>query len=382
MMPAAVCLSLRTSVVVALLMLTLPTAAQEQAANAIDAHKVASQSLQSLISLQEPTGLWRYEGRYRIEGEIPLTYEVGGTSLACLAIFHGADPGDENAQESLDRGLEAILARLEDPQMKPSREQRYDMRVLAQAYALLLFCHLGEKAPPTHRKSITEWTPRLAQALVFEQMRDGGWNYQGRPVHASFVTASVVQALLWARPRIAQSATAIPREVFLRARAALTASRTPTGAFQYFGTRKGMRSPANADHPAGSAARSGICESMLLLLGGGSRERVLQAIDGFHRHWDELEKRRQKSGTHEGPFLIAPYYFYYGHRYTAQAIELLPKRLREGERQRLHRVLMRSRGADGTFNDREFTRARAYGTSMAILTLLADQVPLPPALGD
>ena len=92
------------------------------------------------------------------------------------------------------------------------------MRVLAQAYSLLFLRHVQLKgAGGELTNQIAPVIEQLAESLVLEQMKDGGWNYQGRPVHASFVTASVVQALLWARP----VSDAITDDVLSRAAAAL-----------------------------------------------------------------------------------------------------------------------------------------------------------------
>ena len=102
------------------------------------------------------------------------------------------------------------------------------------------------------------------------------------------------------------------------------------------------------------------------------------ALNAFHTNWDELKKRHQQTGTHVAPYNIAPYYFYYGHRYAAQAIEMLPEAERAAERDRLLEVVLRTRAADGTWNDRVFPRSANYGTSMIVLALLGDQTPLPP----
>src|SRR4030095_10187973 len=107
---------------------------------------------------------------------------------------------------------------------------------------------------------------------------------------------------------------------------------------------------------------------------------VRSALNAFHTHWDELEKRRKKTGTHEGPYKIAPYYVYYGHRYAGQAIQFLPEGERAKERERLLKVVLTTREAGGTLNDRVLYRSRSYGTSMIVLAILSDQSPLPPSL--
>ena len=120
-------------------------------------------------------------------------------------------------------------------------------------------------------------------------------------------------------------------------------------------------------------------ETTLVLLGGGSVEAVRGAVAAFHQHWQELEKRRQKPGTHVGDYLIAPYFFYYGHRYCAQAIELLPEKERAAQRGKLVELIVKTRDRDGTWNDRVFPQSRGYCTAMVVLALLGERTPLPPA---
>jgi hypothetical protein len=128
---------------------------------------------------------------------------------------------------------------------------------------------------------------------------------------------------------------------------------------------------------AGSAGRSAVCESTLWLLGQDALDPLRASALNFFEHWDELEARRKKNGTHEGPYGIAPYYFYYAHAYTAQAIELLPEQPRAELRERMLETLLRTRDEDGTWDDRVFPRTRNYGTAMAVLVLLQERAPLP-----
>jgi hypothetical protein len=121
-----------------------------------------------------------------------------------------------------------------------------------------------------------------------------------------------------------------------------------------------------------------VCETMLSRLGKGSSERIGHAIESFYRHWDQLEARRSKPGTHDGPYLIAPYNFYFGHHYAAQAIELLPDPRRAEERKRMFKWVMRTRNNDGLRNDPNFSRSRGYSTAMVLLALMSEDLGLPP----
>ena len=120
-----------------------------------------------------------------------------------------------------------------------------------------------------------------------------------------------------------------------------------------------------------------MCIRDRLLLGGGDTEKLQAAINAFHVHWEELEKRRKKTGTHVGPHGVAPYYFYYGHRYLAQAIKMLPKEKQDDEFQKFLQVLMKTKDSDNTWNDRVFDRSKAYGTAMSLLALSRENVLLP-----
>lgn len=379
----------------------------------------------ALLEMQEPDGSWPYEGVYRVGGEIPLGYRVGGTAIVSTALLSAAP---DEAAAAIQRGVDYILTALPDPLLAPSTVDAYDVRVWAHGYTLEFFCRLraaGRAAP--RADEIESWIDRLVATLRTEQLGDGGWNYANRRAHAGFVTAPIVQALLLAR----QQGEDVPPDVLNRAATALRSSRYANGAFAYSGAASAARrrnadsrptsaptttaaprgdgapstntasaDPAGAVRSAdptsrsssapraatqrwsreetlliGSIARSPICETTLLLLGDGSPDAIRRALDDFHTHWEHLETRRKKTGTHVPPFGIAPYYFYYGHRYAAQAIEFLPPGERAAARARLLATILKTRDADGTWNDRVFRRSRNFCTAMIVLALLGERQP-------
>lgn len=336
---------------------------------------VLKTAVAQLLAIQEDEAQWAYEGVYRVNREIPVGYRIGGTAIVSMALLHAA-PGDKTCVAAVESGTGFVLKALEHPLMAPSTKDAYDVRVWGHSYSLELFCELRAKNRlGKHEKAIKAWIPKLVAILVKEEIEEGGWNYAQRKTQASFVTAPVVQSLLLAKSQ----GEDVPKEVFERARAALEKCSDPkSGYFEYSGPLNEKRSGKKS--LPGSVARSAICETTLHLLGGSSPERIQAALDAFHAHWGELEKRRKKTGTHEGPYQIAPYYFYYAHRYAAQAIEHLPEKDRARERDKLRAVIMKTRDEDGTWNDRVFERSKAYGTAFVVLGLLGPKQPLPPAL--
>ncbi len=366
-MPSATRLSPLCSLVCAAT-LSFPglAAAEEKAPSRAE---LIRKALAELVKMQE-NGEWPYEGVVRVEGKIPIGYRVGGTAIVAGTLLAAA-PDDKDARAAVDRGLAFVLTGLQDPRMEPSTREAYDVRVWGHAYALEFLCRVrAAKAAGDKTKLVEDWIPKLVATLITEELDGGGWNYATRRQPASFVTAPIAQILLLARSQ----GEKVADEVLERARKVLEAGRAPTGAFAYTGKSGGN---APSDKVPGSAARSAACETTLLLLGGGSLDDVRKSLDIFHDNWDELAKRRQKPGTHEGEYRIAPYYFYYGHRHAAQAIEMLPEKEREKQRERLAQALLKTRDGDGTWNDRVFPRTRDYGTAMAALVLLGDKAPLP-----
>ena len=100
-------------------------------------------------------------------------------------------------------------------------------------------------------------------------------------------------------------------------------------------------------------------------------------MDAFLTHWAWLNARRGKDGTHEPPYMIAPYYFYYAHYYAAQAVEMLPRSEREEYRRRINDLLFATRLEDGSWNDRVFPRSANFGTSMAVMAIRMPELPRP-----
>jgi hypothetical protein len=332
--------------------------------------------VEQLLAAQAEDGSWAYEGVYRVGGEIPVGYRIGGTAIVCEALLYAGRPDHAEVNKAMTRGLDYIFTALEHPTMEPSKRDAYDVRIWGHAYALTILAHLKKADRMLDRREKIElWIPRLVDAVLFEEVPGGGWNYQNHRYHAGFVTASVVQSLLLAKTVGAN----VPDEVLTRTRDVLVRTRLETGAFSYSDVVS-AEGKANMAAVPGSIARSPMCEGTLRMLGGGSTDAIGKSIDDFFTHWDELEKRRKKTGTHAQPYGIAPYYFYYGHRYAAQAIELLPRERRDAMRARMHEVILKTRDEDGTWNDRVFPQSRSYGTAMTLLALLHDK-PLMPATG-
>jgi hypothetical protein len=382
--------------VVLLLVLAGPLVSQEAPppAAGFDADAAVRQGLARLLELQEgdDRDQWPYEGVYRADrGALPVGYRVGGTAIVCLSLLAAPGlAGDEPREKALRRGVEFVLKTLEHDRMQIGFIGSYDVRNWGHVYALQLFTGIGSCATLSKelRGRCERKVPWLVQALGEMALPSGGWNYSHsggyknpRARASPFMTGPALQALFAAQ----QLGHKVPDEVIEQALDALERARTGPGGYAY-------GAPGNAmgeiqedklgmmDKTPGSVARAACVETTLLLAGRGDRARHAVAVERFFEHWDALEVRRKKTGTHIPPYGVAPYYFLYGHWYAAQAIELLDDpALRQRQRARLWQLLQRTREEDGSWNDRQFGRSAGYGTALAILCLRMQHLPKPAA---
>jgi hypothetical protein len=325
---------------------------------------------------------WPYEGVYRVGGRIPIGYRIGGTSIVAAALL--CTPGydaDEPRQAAVARALKYVRTALHEPLMDPDYEGGYDVRGWGYTYALHFLLALksaGElKAVPDELRASTEAEIRWCIDAIqqTEIAEAGGWNYARGKGKAAvsppspFMTGPTLMALFDA----AAQGFAVDPAVIDRGLKALERGRAPSGSVAYAGK---AREPRPEPIP-GSVGRMLATETALYLAGRSDVSRIRGALDAFLVHWEWLDQRRAKKGTHEGPYGVAPYYFYYAHAQAARAITFLPTNDRAEYRRRLLERLFEVRLEDGLWNDRVFPRTANYGTSQALLVLLMPTLPKP-----
>lgn len=377
-------------VALALLSLLLTSVAQASEPPPFDPAAAVRRGCAILLAAQEGDGRreWPYEGVYRVEERgadepvIPLGYRVGGTCIVGLALLAAPGYSGEEGVErraAVARGVAFVLEALEHPLMEAKRVASYDVRGWGFVYALALFVELErrEALPEEHAKAILKAIPRLVRALEDTALEKvGGWNYAGREAPAPFMTAPALQALWAARA----GGHKVKKSVLEEALDSLERGRAPSGSIAYSTPRK-ARAEVSEDELAfmdklpGSIGRMCAVESTLELFGRGDAQRLSFAVRSFFSHWDELEKRRQKTGTHVEPYGVAPYYVLYAHLHAAQAIERLADPAeREVQRTELLARLARIQEPEGGWNDRVFPRSLSFGTATGMLALLQPEL--------
>ena len=342
-----------------------------------------SEGIGLILGMQEGDGSseWPYEGVYRVRGRIPEGYRVGGTAIVAESLVRMPGyAGDPARQDAVRRAIEFICAKTAEPSLSvDTYSGGYDVRGWGACYAAraLLAVRACGAVPAGMDARVDEslrWYVDTLQRL--EIPGTGGWNYAREPgaetpSRASpFMTAPCLQVLFEARAQ----GLPVDADVVTRALDALERCRTPEGNFAYSASTQ-TREPQRS--MPGATGRMVSGEMVLLLAGRGSQERVAAAIDAFVAYWQELERRRAKTGTHVPPYGVAPYYFQFAHWYAAQAAELLEGARREECRQKVAALTWATRSGEGTWNDRVFPRSAAFGTATAMLALEAPRLPAP-----
>ena len=199
-----------------------------------------------LLSAQEgsPKAQWPYEGVYRVGGEIPVGYRIGGTGIVgeCLVRTPGY-ASDDARQEAVRSACAFICAGIREPLMNPVYEAGYDVRGWGYCYgARFLLVLRAAKVIPAGMETETDaalrWYLDAIQKTEIPEV--GGWNYARQPgietpsPASPFMTPPCLQVLFEAKAQ----GFPVDGAVVARALDALQRCRTEDGNFAYSAQRQ------------------------------------------------------------------------------------------------------------------------------------------------
>ena len=367
---------LAPTLAVALALLLAPTAAGPAAAR----DQAIARARAFLIAHQNPDGSWgsaRRTKELNIYAPAPGGHHAFRAATTALALAALCDTTpvetDDGGAEALARGQAWLLDFL--PRLRRANQDAI-YNVWGHAYALQALTRL-------HRRAQDDQVRARLVAAARDQIRrlegyasiNGGWGYYDFAAHTqrpsgspnSFTTATVLVALHEAR----ELGLAAEERCVRRALQAIQRQRKPD--FSYVYSENWRFYPmGDVNRPAGSLGRSQACNLALRLWGDEA------VTDAVLRDWlDRLLARggwldigRKRPVPHESWFLVAGYFFYYGHYYAAGCIEQLPAEAREPYRHRLAEALILLQERDGSFWDYPlYDYHQAYGTAFALLSL-------------
>ena len=342
-----------------------------------------------IVSMQEKgpgsdiAAQWPYEGVYRVGGNIPFGYRVGGTSIASMALLGAPGFADDAARkEAVSRAIDFVTSAITEPLLSPDYQGGYDVRGWAHCYGLrfLVAAKHANAVSAAQLPAVTAAAAFYLDALKKTEIPQvGGWQYARGPSienpcsTSPFMTAPCLMALLEARA----DGMEVSPELIARTVKALELTRGESGYVAYNATKQ---TRDDAQQIPGAIGRMCAVEVALAHAGVPDQNHLSFAVESFFKFWPELEKRRKKSGTHLAPYGVAPYYFFYAFLHAAHAIEFLPDVERDAARIKFREVLFTVRDENGTWNDRVFPRSAGYGTAMSVLALLQVEVTKAHAL--
>lgn len=352
---------------------TPPTPAQVE--------RAIHRGVEFLVAAQNPNGSWGSATNTKdlnIYAPVPgahQAFRTAVTGLAISALLRSADerPEVNSAIERGDSWLNENLSRVR----RANQDAIYN--VWAHAYAMAALADLvqfradGTEINDGRRERIKQQIDMLAR---YESI-NFGWGYYDFDCHTqrptsqptSFTTATELIALDEAR----KAGVSVPPVMVQHAMTCIKRQQKPD--FSYFYSYNGPTSNRpmwEINRPGGSLGRSQVCNLALRRWGDPAiTDEVLEVwLDRLFARNLWLDIGRKRPIPHESHFLVAGYFFYYGHWYAAQCIDELPADHRQRHRDQMARRMVDLQEKDGSWWDYPFYNYHpTYGTAMAVMTL-------------
>jgi hypothetical protein len=322
-----------------------------------------------------PADLWTRSIRFLGQLQAPngsfldTTYDFGGadslpnvvTAISSLAYQAGLEGLERGYQARLDfsalkRHLESDAAFALDDTDEIAWARAYRLRAYLRALEL----------DPERREALAPVIRADIAALEGLQRDDGFWYHE---YANAMVSATVLLALDQAR----RNGFEVDEVSAKRGAAAVALCRVEPGNYTYYPPRGKARAAIG-----GSPGRGPLCELALVRWELASMDDLRVALVASFEN-EAPWVRVRKYDNHARPHAIGGFFFWWGMRGRAEAIAALPEGSQRDAFSRDHWELTCSLAeVDGTFVD-SHELGRAYGTSMALLTLACLGEVLPEA---
>jgi hypothetical protein len=332
-----------------------------------------------LLKDQNKDGSWGTPERTKglnVYAPVPGAHHAFQTAVTalCICALIEVDGTSEETRQAIERGenwLFEFLPRLR----RATPDVLYN--IWGHGYAIQALVRMHGRIPDDGQRR------RKIEAMIREQMDfltryesvDGGWGYYDFRVGSqkpaaestSFVNAAVLVAFHEAKT------IGIPPPEKIRQRAVDATLRQRKPDFSYlYGEYLKWRPMHPINRPGGSLGRSQAC-NLALRLWGDQRitdEVLMTWLDRLFSRNLWLDLGRKRPIPHESFFMVAGYFFYFGHYYAARCIEELKPEQRPFYQDQLAQLLMRLQEKDGSWWDFPlYNYHQQYGTAFAIMSL-------------
>ena len=356
-----------------------------------EARAVADRALGFLVDTQNPDGSW---GSGALESTLEMgfsvetyyAWQVASHGLAVLALLECEETPERRA------ALELALGWLADTRM-PARGSDWDVDYTWSALYGFVACVRAAGDPRLEgelRERVVARGRGFLEILERNQVPTGGWAYYDDPPFSqrpkwatSFCTALVLPWLVEAQ----RLEWGVDPAMIERAKQYVRRCALPNGAYEY--DLRPVPRVTGGEHindVKGSLGRIQVCNWALRAIGvpALTLDRLREGVAEFFEHHRFLDVARMRPIPHEAYYANAGYFYFFGHYYAAQAINLLPEGEREAWHAKLRPHVAKAQREDGSTSDflsssYMITASTAYSALTLCLGLPEHAAPQPPA---
>ena len=330
-----------------------------ETATAAEAAAGRDRALAYLVENQNPDGSWASGA---IEGVLDIGYAVssfydwqlGAHCLALLALLQA--PSTPEREVALRAGVDWWLGT-----RMPKRGNDWDNDAIwAGLYGMVCGQALSEDSRFQGAEEAAVIAARrdaFLDLLVRNQVPTGGWAYYDDPIYSrrpkwatSFSTALVLPTMR----RALELGVLDDPAVLRRGIRYVERCRLPNGAYEY-DLRPVPRVPMgeSINDVKGSLGRIQVCQWALTVCGSDQVDhaKLRTGLEEFFQHHRFLDIARMRPIPHEAYYANAGYFYFFGHYYAAEAIELLPEDEQESYHARLRPHILKTLREDGSCCD-------------------------------